>query len=793
MATSSAMSTSNQYIKYKITVTQNSQSVTDNTSNVTVSVKVYRTNTGFTTYGAGTCYCKINGTTYSSSITASHKFTYNSNTQVFSKTLNIPHNTDGTKTLTCSAWIDHARFDSSEQSYSQTLTTIPRTSVLGTISNFTLGNSINIPITKYSSSFTDTLTISVGGSTVKTISGITNGYDVTFTSSELSTIYSKLSGSTSGTFTFKLTTKSGSTTIGTSSKTTTGSIPNGTLGTISNFTLGNNVSIPISNYHSSLTYNLAISLSNTTIKTVNGVTNGSSISFTTSELNTIYGKLPSATSGSFTFKITTKNGSATVGTSSKTATGTIPTSVKPSISSVTISEGNTSVVPSSWGVYVKNKSKLNFVTSASGGTGSSVSSVKIVINGSTYTGTSITTNVINVSGSLTATIEVTDKRGRMTSTTKDVSIADYNDPYLTTLKAFRCDVNGNESDKGTYIRINLNGGIYSVNGKNTPSYVVQYKKTSENEYQTYTFDVTEETIDSYVVLSDIDSSSSYNVRAIISDYFTSLSINSSPILSVYRTVNFKAGGRSIGIGKFAEEDDLVDVGLPTKFNEPVYGNVMGLSYLPPIPENGDLNDYLTPGAYGIHANVIAETISNMPLGIAGRLEVTNGLGGNDDVEGWLYLRQRFIPYKVKGATYERYIAKDGSGNWKFDNWITTTLPQTILYENSSGSNGTITLSESAAKYSYLEIFFTDNKKVICNSIKVDSPNGKTTSLFLAGGWINGSTTTTDIRTRAVLISENSIATSGTTTFLSLTSNISIHNTTNYIYITKVIGYNYLGQ
>ena len=75
MATSAALSTSNEYVKYTITVTQNSQSIENNTSNVTVSVRFYRTNTGYTTYGTGTVYCKINGTTYSASVTPDDKIT----------------------------------------------------------------------------------------------------------------------------------------------------------------------------------------------------------------------------------------------------------------------------------------------------------------------------------------------------------------------------------------------------------------------------------------------------------------------------------------------------------------------------------------------------------------------------------------------------------------------------------------------------------------------------------------------------------------------------------------------
>lgn len=153
MGTSGAMNTSNQYIKYKITVNQNWQSVGENYSNVTVKVNFYRTNSGYSSYGNGTVYCKINGTTYTASVSTSQKIT-NSGIDLFSKTLNIYHNNDGTKTLTCSAWISHDVFSSSEQSYSQTLTTIPRTSTISSISGNTLGSPITVNINRNSDSFT---------------------------------------------------------------------------------------------------------------------------------------------------------------------------------------------------------------------------------------------------------------------------------------------------------------------------------------------------------------------------------------------------------------------------------------------------------------------------------------------------------------------------------------------------------------------------------------------------------------------------------------------------------------
>ena len=180
MANSSWFSTSNQYIKYRIEVTQNSQSVTNNKSNVTVKVWIYRTNTGYTTYGSGTCYCKINGTTYSASITSSQKIT-NSGIYLFSKTLDIGHNSDGSKSLTCSAWISHSQFSSSEQSASFGLTTIGRKSTISSITGGTIGGSMTVNINRASSSFTTTVWVQLGSSGWVQVATKSTATAITFT------------------------------------------------------------------------------------------------------------------------------------------------------------------------------------------------------------------------------------------------------------------------------------------------------------------------------------------------------------------------------------------------------------------------------------------------------------------------------------------------------------------------------------------------------------------------------------------------------------------------------------
>ena len=137
MATSSDFTTSNKYIVYDIVVTENSTSIPNNTSSINVKVRAWRTNQGYTTDGAGTCYVNIDGTNYSSSWEYGDKpLTYRSFTVLFDKNVTIPHNADGKKTIYVSAYIDHARFSSNSQGFNVTLSTIPRQANLTSAPNF---------------------------------------------------------------------------------------------------------------------------------------------------------------------------------------------------------------------------------------------------------------------------------------------------------------------------------------------------------------------------------------------------------------------------------------------------------------------------------------------------------------------------------------------------------------------------------------------------------------------------------------------------------------------------------
>ena len=106
-----------------------------------------------------------------------------------------------------------------------------------------------------------------------------------------------------------------------------------------------------------------------------------------------------------------------------------------------------------------------------------------------------------------------------------------------------------------------------------------------------------------------------------------------------------------------------------------------------------------------------------------------------------------------------------------------------LYYDANGSNTSVLLSESAANYRYLEIFFrsndgTNNK----SSIKVENPNGAIVSLDYT--WVLGSVY---IKHSNATITNDTITLSNGTQINLSNNNVSIE-AQDYIYIYKVNGY-----
>lgn len=162
----------------------------------------------------------------------------------------------------------------------------------------------------------------------------------------------------------------------------------------------------------------------------------------------------------------------------------------------------------------------------------------------------------------------------------------------------------------------------------------------------------------------------------------------------------------------------------------------------------------------------------------------NAMYFNDECtgdEGVNFLKQNGD--KSLPADYE--TLRGYRGKLYYDNNLIHPIVQ--LYNNSSGSAGTITLGDSSANYTYIEIFFRDNNNRDCNSEKIYSPNGKTTSLSTTEA---STATNTLFRRTRYTISGTSVTpdTSGAG-YAQINNTVPSTNAGgNYIIIYRIIGY-----
>lgn len=123
---------------------------------------------------------------------------------------------------------------------------------------------------------------------------------------------------------------------------------------------------------------------------------------------------------------------------------------------------------------------------------------------------------------------------------------------------------------------------------------------------------------------------------------------------------------------------------------------------------------------------------------------------------------------------------------KFDNSLEVNgvcLSGQVLYSSASGTAGTVTLSDSAENYTYLEIFYRSSGDNACGSVKVFSPNGKLVHLgtihYIADY---------DYAKFALVSVSGSMITFSQNYQITIKNNGSAYSSENAIFITRVVGY-----
>lgn len=339
-------------------------------------------------------------------------------------------------------------------------------------------------------------------------------------------------------------------------------IPRKSTLSASNGTLGTAQTLTVTKKADSFTHTILYTCGTIKNQTICSKSSETSISWTPS-IN-LASQNTTGTSVAITLTITTYSGSTSVGSNSISITCAIPASVAPSCS---IAVSDDTELSSTYGAMVKGYSKMAVTVTATKSYGSEISAYRVTANGSVYNTASFVTGVLKSSGTLSVAATVTDKRGRTGSASESVSVLDYSAPSVTLLKVGRCDEDGTANDSGEYTKVTISGTVTSLNNKNSATYTLEYKKTTDSSYTAVTLTDLADTysVSNYSYIFAADSGSSYDVRLTITDDLSSG--NRSTVVSTGATImHWKANGKGMGIGKVSEIDDTLDMGWHIKMN-----------------------------------------------------------------------------------------------------------------------------------------------------------------------------------------------------------------------------------
>lgn len=278
--------------------------------------------------------------------------------------------------------------------------------------------------------------------------------------------------------------------------------------------------------------------------------------------------IPNGTSGTLFITCETYNGSTLIGTKTISKTINVPDTeeFKPKITGIEIGENSGSGVPQSWGIYVQNKSKLNYDVAATGAYSSSIKTYNVVVNGTTYNNKSYTTNVLLTKGTNTIVATVTDSRGRKATYSKTFEVLGYNGPNITKFIANRCLENGTSDEEGEFVKIEIEATVPKLNNKNSYSYFLKYKKNEATEYTIYECEIDESSNDKNFILSKTivmaaDGDFAFDYMFMLADSL--MGINKTiDVDTVFQLINFHESGLGMGIGKVASRSNALEINMP---------------------------------------------------------------------------------------------------------------------------------------------------------------------------------------------------------------------------------------
>ncbi len=297
------------------------------------------------------------------------------------------------------------------------------------------------------------------------------------------------------------------------------------------------------------------------------------VTFSATELQTIYDNLPSNITGvlRFTFRTYSDSGySAQIGSAGfKELSLTIPTSIKPTASlSLAITSNNSWI--KSLGLYVQNYSGVTATLSGSAGSGATIKSYQVT-DGETTSGTNVLIiTKLTATGSVTITGRLTDSRGRYAEASKTIDILPYAVPTINSLSVTRGVYNNGwtANESGKDIKITFKATI-SLNDKGN-AYGGTYKLDNASILPDVgSLGGFKSGVSNSVYILNVDSESSHTLIFTATDLVGNSSSAKLTIPTINVTMEFNNSGKGIAFGKTSEKDAF-ECAWPAYFSGYVY-------------------------------------------------------------------------------------------------------------------------------------------------------------------------------------------------------------------------------
>ncbi|MBQ3330800.1 MAG: hypothetical protein IJG87_06440 [Ruminococcus sp.] len=324
--------------------------------------------------------------------------------------------------------------------------------------------------------------------------------------------------------------------------------------------IGDPVTITLSRFNADFTHTIKVTCAGNT-ETV--MTKGSTYPTLTwtPALATYAPLITNAMAATATIICETYNGDTLLGQSTATCTLTLKASdVAPSVSiAATDPTGNLTT----YGRFVKGKSKITVTLTPTLAYGATLATQSITANGANYTSSPATTDFILSASNTGISATIKDSRGQTATASATIQIFDYDAPKINAFSAHRCNADGTENNAGAYMAVGYSVEVSPLGNQNAKTLTVKYKKISASSWSTATITLSAYTETGVSQPIAVDTNSTYNVQLVLEDDFStgqSAAVAELVLPTASTRMNWGAGENGgIAIGKVSEYDKTLEI------------------------------------------------------------------------------------------------------------------------------------------------------------------------------------------------------------------------------------------